>query len=77
MKPKRREDSSCVFAYYFCRGTCHRRDIRGWSIGSGLLLLGNLCVHFGLGRGRARARPGCVSYDFCFFIGHSHFLLLI
>ena len=40
-------------------------------------LLGNLCVHFGLGRGRARARPGCVSYDFCFFIGHSHFLLLI
>ena len=51
--------------------------IRGWSLGSGLLLLGNLCVHFGLGRGRARARPGCVSYDFCFFIGHSHFLLLI
>lgn len=26
MKPKWREDSSCVFAYYFCRGTCHRRD---------------------------------------------------
>ena len=26
MKPKRQEDSSCVFAYYFCRGTCHRRD---------------------------------------------------
>ena len=26
MKPKRREDSSCVFAYRFCRGTCHRRD---------------------------------------------------
>ena len=51
--------------------------IRGWSLGSGLLLLGNLCVHFGLGRGRARARPCCVSYDFCFFIGHSHFLLLI
>ena len=51
--------------------------IRGWSLGSGLLLLGNLCVHFGLGRGRARARPDCVSYDFCFFIGHSHFLLLI
>ena len=26
MKPKRQEDSSCVFAYYFCRGTCHRRN---------------------------------------------------
>ena len=26
MKPKWQEDSSCVFAYYFCRGTCHRRD---------------------------------------------------
>ena len=51
--------------------------IRGGNLGSGLLLLGNLCGCFGLGRGRARARPGCVSYDFCFFIGHSHFLLLI
>ena len=30
------------------------------------LLLGNLCGFFGLGRGRARARPCCVSYDFCF-----------
>ena len=29
MKPKRQEDSSCVFAYYFCRGTCHRRDTAG------------------------------------------------
>lgn len=29
MKPKWREDSSCVFAYYFCRGTCHRRDTAG------------------------------------------------
>ena len=28
-KPKRQEDSSCVFAYYFCRGTCHRRDTAG------------------------------------------------
>ena len=45
--------------------------LRGWSLGSGLLLLD------GLGRGRARARSCCVSYDFCFFIGHSHFLLLI
>ena len=26
MKPKWQEDSSCVFAYYFCRGTCQRRD---------------------------------------------------
>lgn len=26
MKPKWQEDSSCVFAYYFYRGTCHRRD---------------------------------------------------
>ena len=26
MKPKRQEDPSCVFAYYFYRGTCHRRD---------------------------------------------------
>lgn len=26
MKPKRQEDSSCVFAYRFCCGTCHRRD---------------------------------------------------
>ena len=29
MKPKRREDSSCDFAYRFCRGTCHRRDTAG------------------------------------------------
>ena len=29
MKPKRQGDSSCVFAYYFCRGTCHRRDTAG------------------------------------------------
>ena len=29
MKPKRQDDSSCVFAYYFCRGTCHRRDTAG------------------------------------------------
>lgn len=29
MKPKRQEDSSCVFAYYFCRGACHRRDTVG------------------------------------------------
>lgn len=28
-KPKRQEDSSCVFAYYFCRGTCHHRDTAG------------------------------------------------
>ena len=26
MKPKRQEDFSCVFAYYFYRGICHRRD---------------------------------------------------
>ena len=25
-RPKRQEDSSCVFAYRFCRCTCHRRD---------------------------------------------------
>ena len=29
MKPKRQEDSSCVFAYYFYRGICHRRDTAG------------------------------------------------
>ena len=29
MKPKWQEDSSCVFAYHFCRGTCHRRDTAG------------------------------------------------
>ena len=29
MKPKRQEDSSCVFAYRFCRGTCQRRDATG------------------------------------------------
>ena len=29
MKPKRREDSSFVFSYRFCRGTCHRRDTAG------------------------------------------------
>ena len=29
MKPKWQEDSSCVFAYYFCRGTCRRRDTAG------------------------------------------------
>ena len=29
MKPKRREDSSCVFCLLFCRGTCHRRDTTG------------------------------------------------
>ena len=28
-KPKRQEDSSCVFAYRFYRGTCHRRDTAG------------------------------------------------
>lgn len=29
MKPKWQEDSSCVFACCFCRGTCHRRDTAG------------------------------------------------
>lgn len=29
MKPKRQEDSSCVFAYRFCRGARHRRDTAG------------------------------------------------
>ena len=29
MKPKRQKDSSCVFAYRFCRSTCHRRDTAG------------------------------------------------
>lgn len=29
MKPKRREDSSCVFAYRFCRVACHRRNTAG------------------------------------------------
>ena len=29
MKPKRQEDSSCVFAYRFYRGTCQRRDTAG------------------------------------------------
>ena len=29
MKPKWQEDSFCVFAYRFCRGTCHRRDTAG------------------------------------------------
>ena len=29
MKPKRRGYPSCVFAYRFCRGTCHRRDTAG------------------------------------------------
>ena len=29
MKPKWQEDSPCVFAYRFCRGTCHRRDTAG------------------------------------------------
>ena len=29
MKPKRQGDSSCVFAYRFCRGTCQRRDTAG------------------------------------------------
>ena len=29
MKPKRQEDSSCVFACRFCRSTCHRRDTAG------------------------------------------------
>ena len=28
-RPKWQEDSSCVFASYFCRGTCHRRDTAG------------------------------------------------
>ena len=28
-KPKRQEDSSCVFACRFCRGTCHRRGTTG------------------------------------------------
>ena len=29
MRPKRQEDSSCVFCLLFCRGTCHRRDTTG------------------------------------------------
>ena len=29
MKPKWQEDSSCVFAYYYCRSTCQRRDTAG------------------------------------------------
>ena len=29
MKPKRQKDSSCVFAYYYCRSTCQRRDTAG------------------------------------------------
>ena len=29
MKPKWQEDSSCVFACRFYRGTCHRRDTAG------------------------------------------------
>ena len=29
MKPKRQEDSSCVFAYRFSRGTCHCSDTAG------------------------------------------------
>ena len=29
MKPKRQGYPSCVFAYRFCRGTCHRRDTAG------------------------------------------------
>lgn len=29
MKPKRQEDPSCVFAYRFCRGTCHCHDTAG------------------------------------------------
>ena len=28
-RPKWQEDSSCVFAYHFCRGTCHRRNTAG------------------------------------------------
>ena len=53
--------------------------IRGGSLGSRLFLLGGRCAaaRLGLCRGRASVRPGCVSYDFSFFIGHSHFLLLI
>ena len=52
--------------------------IRGGRLGSRLLLLGGRCAaaRLGLCRGRASVRPGCVSYDFFFFIGHSHFLLL-
>ena len=29
MKPKWQEDSSCVFAYYYCRSTCQRRNTAG------------------------------------------------
>lgn len=71
MKPKRQEDSSCVFAYRLCRGTCHRRDTAGKrksaEIASAQIRKKKLCKK-PLGRygrkivkGEASSRPVCRS----------------
>ena len=71
MKPKWQEDSFCVFAYYFCRGTCHRRDTAGKEkraeINSAQIRKKKLCKK-PLGRygrkivkGEASSRPVCRS----------------
>ena len=71
MKPKWQEDSSCVFAYRFCRDTCHRRGIAGKrksaEINSAQIRKKKLCKR-PLGRygrkivqGEASSRPVCRS----------------
>ena len=71
MKPKRQEDSSCVFAYRFCRGTCHRRDTAGKEkraeINSAQIRKKKLCKkpsgRYGrkIVKGEASSRPVCRS----------------
>ena len=70
MKPKWQEDSSCVFAYYFCRGTCHRRDTaekKSTEINSAQIKKKRLCKkplgRYGrkIAKGEASSRPVCRS----------------
>ena len=66
-KPKRQEDSSCVFAYYFYRGTCHRRDTAGKGKASKLLRhrLSERCYKKPPGRCDVRTVKGVASSRPC------------
>ena len=71
MKPKRQGYPSCVFAYRFCRGTCHRRDTAGkekrTEIASAQIKKKRLCKkpsgRYGrkIVKGEASSRPVCRS----------------
>ena len=60
MKPKRQEDSSCVFAYYFYRGICHRRDTA--EKGSFVKAVGTIRQESRQGRGKL---PPCMPQSEC------------